>query len=389
MPDDDLAPTVSAPRHLQTTRVRYWYMDTLRAYLMLGGVFYHAALVYSPHIAWRIHDPGTNPFFDIVVITFTSFRMPAFFLMAGFFCSLLFLRDNPKLVVRRRLVSLGLPFLTMLLSLQLAQYALKLIYTNHYPPATWQDFISGYVVTGAFISHLWFLLNLIIYYLAAGYILSNSWLHAKARTILDHPLLLRCLRNKSACTIGASGAIVIIDRTIGSWGIANAYTIDTVFRYLPFFAAGALVYMRPTLFEAFLRTRTADWVLLAIAAAIRYFWPNAGAATIISGEIVYYQAGFLFTILVVRLSRKYMNNRTSTQQDLVDAAFSIYLFHHICVIAVAMVILGYAPTMNVFLKYAIVVGIGCFVPYVFHAAIIRRYPRMRLLFNGRTRTSSA
>lgn len=134
------------------------------------------------------------------------------------------------------------------------------------------------------------------------------------------------MRNKSACAVGASGAIVIIDRTIGSWGIANAYTIDTVFRYLPFFAAGALVYMRPTLFEAFLRTRTADWVLLAIAAAIRYFWPNAGAATIISGEIVYYQAGFLFTIFVVKLSRKYMNYRTSTQQNLVDAAFSIYLF---------------------------------------------------------------
>lgn len=370
------------------TKVRYWYMDTLRAYLMVGGVFYHAALVYAQNSQWRVRDPGSF-LFDLIFHSLSLFRMPAFFLIAGFFCSFLFVRDEHAVVVRRRLVSLGLPFVSMVLSLQIFQYILGLVYRNDYPPVSWLGFVHDYFVSGGFISHLWFLLNLIVYYLVAGLFLSNSLFRENISKLLDIVLLQRVLRSKSLIAVCACGLILLVDRTIGSIGIGSSFDIDTVLRYLPFFLIGALVFLRADLFDAFLSVSVIDGAAFAVVAYGNYFLPLTGRVAVAAGELMFYLSGLLITVVLVRLSRRYMDRRSEVQQKLVDAAFSIYLFHHICVVGVSMAIMNYAPTLNVFVKYSVVVLIGCFVPYFFHATVIRRFPLVRLVFNGRTRTSSA
>ncbi|MDF3013567.1 MAG: hypothetical protein K0Q78_1771, partial [Cellvibrio sp.] len=70
---------------------RLHYLDNLRALAMIGGVFFHAALAYSPilHNFWLTADTQQSGLVDIVGWFSHLFRMPLFFVIAGFFVALL------------------------------------------------------------------------------------------------------------------------------------------------------------------------------------------------------------------------------------------------------------------------------------------------------------
>src|SRR3546814_6330862 len=68
---------------------RLHYMDHLRALAMLAGVFFHAALAYSPVMNgfFPTADRQTSVWVDAVVWGLHLVRMPLFFLVAGFFAA--------------------------------------------------------------------------------------------------------------------------------------------------------------------------------------------------------------------------------------------------------------------------------------------------------------
>ncbi len=70
---------------------RLHYMDNLRAIIMIAGVFFHAALAYSPflHSVWMSADSINSPAMDWFIHFSHAFHMPLFFLLAGFFAALL------------------------------------------------------------------------------------------------------------------------------------------------------------------------------------------------------------------------------------------------------------------------------------------------------------
>ena len=75
---------------LQTERTRLHYLDNLRALAMIGGVFFHAALAYSPmlHHLWLTADSQQSEVVDIVSWFSHLFRMPVFFCDSRIFCRL-------------------------------------------------------------------------------------------------------------------------------------------------------------------------------------------------------------------------------------------------------------------------------------------------------------
>jgi glucans biosynthesis protein C len=66
-------------------------LDNLRALLMLAGVLFHAALAYSPIAQpfFPTADRQHSVWVDLPIWFVHLFRMPVFFLIAGFFCALL------------------------------------------------------------------------------------------------------------------------------------------------------------------------------------------------------------------------------------------------------------------------------------------------------------
>jgi len=75
---------------------RYHALDGVRAFAMLLGVFLHASLPYI-HVLfpWAVVDGSRSVSLTLVIYAIHSFRMPAFFLIAGFFARLVFHRAGP------------------------------------------------------------------------------------------------------------------------------------------------------------------------------------------------------------------------------------------------------------------------------------------------------
>jgi glucan biosynthesis protein C len=91
---------------------RYHYLDNLRALAMLSGVLFHAALAYSPlaHAFFPTADHGQSAAVDLCIWFLHLFRMPLFFLVAGFFAALLVAKRGMGGLFRNRLRRIALPF---------------------------------------------------------------------------------------------------------------------------------------------------------------------------------------------------------------------------------------------------------------------------------------
>ena len=69
---------------------RYYALDALRGVMMMLGIVLHASIFYIEHPPLPFPtDAHTSIVFDAIVLFVHSFRMPLFFVLAGFFTSLL------------------------------------------------------------------------------------------------------------------------------------------------------------------------------------------------------------------------------------------------------------------------------------------------------------
>jgi len=95
---------------MSTERIEY--LDALRAFALILGVVFHAGLSFMPvFIGWAVMDINTSPAISIFSLVSHSFRMPLFFLIAGFFTCMSVQKYGVKALAISRAVRLGLPFI--------------------------------------------------------------------------------------------------------------------------------------------------------------------------------------------------------------------------------------------------------------------------------------
>ena len=99
-------------------RRRYHGLDALRGVMMMLGIVIHAATFYlaDPPLPIPV-DRSTSLVFDVVLIFIHSFRMPVFFILAGFFASLLVERYGLAGSYKNRAKRVLLPFLLGLVTI--------------------------------------------------------------------------------------------------------------------------------------------------------------------------------------------------------------------------------------------------------------------------------
>ena len=92
---------------------------------MMLGLFFHGAISFvSMPIGWAIRDRAAHPLVDVFVWVCHTFRMPVFFLLAGFFSRLLVEKLGPAAFARHRAKRLLVPFVVTLIPLMPALYFL-------------------------------------------------------------------------------------------------------------------------------------------------------------------------------------------------------------------------------------------------------------------------
>jgi hypothetical protein len=88
---------------------RLEYLDATRAFALVLGIVFHACLSFMPvFMGWAVQDISTSPLVAMFMTVSHSFRMEAFFLLAGFFSHLTFHRSGE--FVRSRVLRIVVPF---------------------------------------------------------------------------------------------------------------------------------------------------------------------------------------------------------------------------------------------------------------------------------------
>ncbi len=117
---------------------RLYALDNLRATMMWLGIVLHVAVIYmqghSP-LPWR--DDKTTPLADFLLAFIHAFRMPVFFILAGFFAALLIEQRGVRAMVRNRLQRLALPFAIFWPPLFAAVAMLALAFLHRMAQGTW------------------------------------------------------------------------------------------------------------------------------------------------------------------------------------------------------------------------------------------------------------
>ena len=175
---------MSLGSQITTSLERIYALDALRASTMILGVFLHGAVAYMtlplPGLLWPISDPSSGPGFDLVLWYLHGFRIPLFFLVGGFFASLLCEHRGPDEYVKHRLKRIGVPLLFAVPLILPASYYLWGLGLMEQDVVSWREVKRMSFHDRALkndllgLGHLWFLQYLLIYSLGY-YLVRIGW----------------------------------------------------------------------------------------------------------------------------------------------------------------------------------------------------------------------
>ncbi len=151
-------------------------MDALRTIAMLLGIILHAAISYQihPRAGWPVDNTFHSIGFDLTYHWIHAFRMQLFYLVAGFFARLLFLKIGEHAFVVHRFKRIVIPFVVSLLVIvpltnaPFVYYESRIINLSSHQVAmheAWRYILGWLTLSKSLgVAHLWFLYYLIIYY---------------------------------------------------------------------------------------------------------------------------------------------------------------------------------------------------------------------------------
>src|SRR3982751_3507254 len=90
---------------------RYHALDSLRAVMMLLGIYLHVVVAYSNSGGWPYKQKELISSLNWSLSLIHTFRMPLFYVMAGFFGALLYDRRGLREFLENRMKRVLLPFI--------------------------------------------------------------------------------------------------------------------------------------------------------------------------------------------------------------------------------------------------------------------------------------
>ena len=360
----------------ETPFARNASLDAARGILMMLGVVLHTANIYSAGGGWLVWDTERSSVFDTLAELIHVFRMPAFFWISGYFCALTFQRNGAGGLLRKRLPRLALPLLAAWLTLNVSQEVMMAAMRG-------QD-EGDAVLDGVPLFHLWFLVDLLLYIALAALLLplvrplvtrfgpQLDWLEKRPLIIMLPALAL------------FSEAFSVAARATGI-AYEDVFGLTSLFRlasYAPYFIVGIFMYTHTQARETFLKTP-----LLLIVAALplgvlahhytRGHGPLIGEAAL----GLEYLMIWISVAAILRVFHALFRSDNRITRFLSDAAYSVFLFHHIIVVALGVLLLDYP--IGAWPKFFFIASVSLGLSALLHIAIIRRNRFARLLFNGK------
>jgi glucans biosynthesis protein C len=199
------------------TNPRLYALDNLRAIMMWLGIVLHVSVNHVSSdfpIPWR--DSQRTLLADMIVAFIHSFRMPVFFIVAGFFVAMLIDQRGATGMLKHRLKRLALPFAIFWPLIFPATVVLVMVFVHLMVRGTFgiDPTLVPKSPSGVLIStlHLWFLYMLIWFcVLAVLWEKVKSYVPSAGVVALQNSLscqTLRILRTAWSFTVRSLGVVV-------------------------------------------------------------------------------------------------------------------------------------------------------------------------------------
>jgi glucan biosynthesis protein C len=352
--------------------VRYHALDAARGILMMLGIVLHTSMIFALHTPWKIADARANAFFDTLAHAIYTFRMPAFFWISGFFCALTFEKLGAAGLLGRRVPRLAVPLVSAWLFLNVPQELLLAMHESIDPRSVFRHQLH--------LSHLWFLLDLLVYMgLAAIALPFLPRELPRPPRWLEGSVVLQVVILAAVTQLVVDAARATPIAYVQPMGATSLFRLAT---YLPFFAAGIAMYGMPAVRETF-STLNPWWLVPALAAALvaRQIGPASGRLVHEAALFVGTVAAWTCVAAVLSLFRRVFRDDSPFVRAISEASYTVYLFHHFIVILLGLALLPVALPAGA--KFTIISITTLALTYVIHVALVRRVRVLRFLFNGK------
>lgn len=353
-------------------RVRYHYLDQVRAHMMLLGIVFHTAPSYmkpDPELPWAFTDPVSHPGLFVMMVVIHLFRMPVFMLVAGFFCALMIERWGVDHLVLDRFKRITLPFLVLvgpifLLCSFIVDYSAEVTPPPVGRERIFDDFIPSY---------LWFLYYLSIYYVLvvlAYHLTRASWRNrlrqwTQQRSFLQLMLLCSGVTASTVVTMN----VVFVPAPI-HWSLNAGVFIY----YAGFFCLGMALYGHPVmsryapgrLWKLALATAVTVGICCALYQPRNYFSGITDTLLETLWGIIFGFAAVFGSMLAIAVYQRYFAQESVLGRYIADAAYWVYLAHFPLTLWLPVVLFDVplAPTLK-FLIVIVVTTLLCVLSYHF------------------------
>lgn len=353
--------------------------------MMLMGIYLHVVVGYSGDGHWPYIDQNPTGVLNFTLGIIHSFRMPAFYAMAGFFGALLWNRRGPASFASNRTKRVLLPF-ALFWSLLFPVVAAIVISLEQSSSQVVPAFQSGAVLKRLHPLHLWFLEYLLLLYgIAAAVAWSSRWypsglmdrIHAAYRWALQRPYAPALFALFSWLQLtGMRGNLKDCDGFMPE--------IPILLAYIPPFTFGWLLFHHRDLLDRFQRH---IWIYLALAVPAFFVYglvPGKSYPFIKAGGNVL--LCWLLTFACIGLFLKYCSSASAAWRYMSDASYWLFIMHMPVVIGLQVAFMPVPlPTLA---KVPIVLALAVIILTISYDLMVRttwigallngrRYPRWR------------
>ena len=309
-------------------------LDALRASAMLLGLVLHAAIPFmQAPFFWVGREAATGWFFDFLFTSVHSFRMPLFFLLAGFFSHLVCARKGWAGFLKQRALRIGVPFLLGMVTLVPFMIGIFLRMTG---ASRQQE--GGFSIWDYPTFHLWFLEVLLIFYFCSALLGLAGKILPQARNTLDTAVNWGLSRGWPVALLLPPAMACLWSGSPGGWlpdGERLLPSLRVLVFYFLFFASGWLIHRASGALES-LRRNTRPFLVIGLAGlgvvlALRIGLLSGKIDESLSVRLAGFAAdtacAWFLSLGLMGAGLSLVKNQHPTIRYIADASFWIYLIH--------------------------------------------------------------
>lgn len=318
--------------------------DNLRAIMMWLGIVLHVALNHttapSP-LPWR--DSQTTPLADLILVFIHAFRMPVFFILAGFFVAYLVTHRGHWGMVKHRLRRLALPFVIFWPVLIVCTTILMLMYVHLMERGTVGLDVTLLARKSAGATpfntmHMWFIYYLVWFCVLTG-TLTPLWsrMSVALRGMIDEIFLNLVGRWWGLLLLTLPLALIGSFHRAGVLAVSGSFIPqpDEIVHHGMFFVVGLLVYrhreiLLPRLVDACWRNALVGTVVFAVASTMFVsFAKSPGAIPYAEVWIafLYNLTSWLWSFALIGLFLRYLSSQNRVLRYVSDSSYWVFLVH--------------------------------------------------------------